>query len=547
VSFATEKLTSATNMAFATTPTGNDTYPDMAHRQTHHAPSPLAALVPFVIDPFTPYIYNDNMLQGHLYYGDNLDVLRKHITDNTIDLIYLDPPFNSKADYNILFKEPTGEPSEAQVTAFEDTWHWTPATEHAYQELIETPTVPVLLKKTIAAFRDFLGVNDMMAYLTNMAIRLVELQRVLKPTGTLYLHCDPKASHYLKLILDATFGAKNFRNEIVWCYRGGGVPKHDFANKHDIIFRYSKTDQYPFYIDAVRVPYSDDVLQSLPSRYDKSYRTNKVYEGYRPNPQGKHPEDWWPIQPIMPSSKERLSYPTQKPERLLERILLASSKQGDLVLDPFCGCGTTVAVAQRLKRNWIGIDITHLAINVIKRRLKDAFNLEAYQDYKVTGEPTALADAQELAEHNHYQFQWWALSLINATPYGDKKKGADTGIDGYLYFMETPKDARKLIIQVKSGNVKAGDIRDLVGVMNREKAAGAIFITLQPPTQPMLTEAVAQGHYPAPTGKFPKIQIITIGQLLAGKRPMLPPLLISPYKRAERATEQVNQKSLDLE
>ncbi|MCX7989115.1 MAG: site-specific DNA-methyltransferase, partial [Aquificaceae bacterium] len=362
-------------------------------------------------------------MENLLYYGDNLRVLREYIKDESVDLIYLDPPFNSKADYNVLFKEPTGEPSQAQIVAFEDTWHWTEETERAYQEIVET--APPQVVDIMKAFREFLRRNDMLAYLTMMCIRLLELKRVLKPTGSIYLHCDPTASHYLKVLMDAVFGHKNFRNEIVWGYKDpSGKTSRFFRRKHDIILFYSKSDEYNFYADAVRIPYSETTQRQI-ERGTISF--GRRAEGH---PMGKVPEDWWPIPIINSQAKERLGYPTQKPEALLERIILASSKEGDVVLDPFCGCGTTIAVAHRLDRKWIGIDITHLAINLIKWRLKTTFDLSAGKDYKVIGEPVDLSGARELASQDRFQFQWWALSLVEARPYADKKRGADKGIDG---------------------------------------------------------------------------------------------------------------------
>lgn len=361
-----------------------------------------------------------------LYYGDNLEVLRKYIPDESIDLIYLDPPFNSKATYNILFKEPTGEPSEAQVTAFDDTWHWTRETERTFQEIVDT--APANVVEMMRAFRSFVGHNDMMAYLTMMCIRLIELKRVLKKTGSIYLHCDPTASHYLKILMDTIFSARNFRNEILWCYRGGGTPRKDFGRRHDVILRYSKTNDYVFCSGPIRIPYqAEGIGRTDDAMWGKHKGTDKIY---KPHPLGKVPEDWWPMNILNANDPERLGYPTQKPETLLERIIKASSDKGDTVLDPFCGCGTAIAVSQKLKRQWIGIDITHLAINLIKWRMKHMFDLQPKRDYKVIGEPIDLEGAKALAHQNRYQFQWWALSLIDARPYGDKKKGKDTGIDG---------------------------------------------------------------------------------------------------------------------
>lgn len=464
-----------------------------------------------------------------LYYGDNLYILKDNIPSDYVDLIYLDPPFNSKADYNILFKEPSGKPSEAQITAFEDTWHWGEETERTFQEIVDTAPADVV--EMMNSFRNSVGEkNDVMAYLTMMCIRLIELKRVLKDTGLIYLHCDPTASHYLKILLDVIFGKKNFRNEIVWGYSGGGIPKNDFPRKHDIIFRYSKTDKY-FYKPIYR-PYTEGTIE----------RGRTAVKGDKPlNVEGTPIPDWWfsnlecdhcgqklsiNLKRIAsPTDPEKMGYPTQKPVDLLQRIIESSSKEGKIVLDPFCGCGTTIIASQLLKREWVGIDITHLAINLIKRRIKDMFNLEPKKDYKVIGEPEDLSGAIELSSQNRYQFQWWALSLIDARPYGDKKKGADTGIDGFLFIQDEKGKVQKIIVQVKSGKTSVKDIRDLGHVMDREKAVIGIFITLESPTEPMRKEAVIKGFYKSitwPKG-YPRIQIVTIEDLLLGKKPDIPP------------------------
>ena len=303
-----------------------------------------------------------------VFWGDNLEILRDEISDESVDLIYLDPPFKSDRNYDASERRKNGAPSNGKVRAFRDTWQWNANAEADYRLTVQAGGE---CANALQSFRTLLGETDMLAYLSMITPRLVEFHRVLKSTGTIYLHCDPSASHCLKLLMDVVFGIANMRNEIVWCYRGGGVPKNDFARKHDIILRYSKSDDYYFDVDAVRIPYSDDVMNSLPSRYDKSYRANKVYEGYRPNPRGKHPEDWWPIQAILPSSGERLGYPTQKPLELLERIIKASSKEDDLVLDPFCGSGTTLVASKNNNRRTIGIDVSELAVDCTNRRLAE--------------------------------------------------------------------------------------------------------------------------------------------------------------------------------
>ena len=246
--------------------------------------------------------------------------------------------------------------------------------------------------------------------------------------------------------------------------------------------------------------------------------TSKIY---KPHPLGKVPEDWWPISILNANDPERLGYPTQKPEALLERIINASSNEGDIVLDPFCGCGTTVTVAERLKRRWIGIDITHLAITLIKKRLHDSFSPEELAPYEVIGEPADAKSAAALAEVNRHQFEWWALGLVDAAPAQDKKKGADKGVDGVLYFQEKDDGPyHKLIVQVKSGHVGAKEVRELEGTRRQEKAEIAALLTLKPATRPMKEAAPADYYVSAlfPDLSFPRLQILTIADLFAGKQ-----------------------------
>jgi adenine specific DNA methylase Mod len=510
-----------------------------------------------------------------LYYGDNLEILRKHIPEDSIDLIYLDPPFNSKATYNILYKEQTGELSQAQITAFEDTWQWGIESELALKDIVSSTIAPQPAKELISVLPNFVGKKTpMMAYLTMMCIRLVELKRVLKNTGSIYLHCDPTASHYIKLLLDAIFGANNFRHEIIWKCTSAHSNTKTYGNVHQTIFFYTKSDDFTFsiqymaydqqYIDTYyrykdtdgRRFMSSDLVGhkgvnteyewrgiTRPWRYPK-HRLDELdaqgrifwtkndfprYKRYLEDMPGMPAQSiWTDIQPVVSWSQEGLGYPTQKPEALLERIIAASSNTGDIVLDPFCGCGTTIVASQRLNRKWIGIDITHLAISTMKWRLEQSFHISAGKDYKVIGEPIDVKGAKELAGQNKYQFQWWAVSLIGGQPYGEKKKGADTGIDGYLYFMDEKDKVKKAIISVKGGSVSVSQIRDLVGVIEREKAEMGLFLTLESPTKPMQLEAVSQGLYHSPLGKdYQKIQILTIDEILQGKKPDIPPW-ISP-------------------
>ena len=467
-------------------------------------------------------------MENALYYGDNLEVLRKYIPDNSIGLVYLDPPFNSKATYNILFKEPTGKPSAAQITAFEDTWHWTEETERVFHKIISE--APVSVVKMMKAFREFVGINDVMAYLTMMCIRLLELHRVLKSTGSIYLHCDPTASHYLKILMDTVFGKQNFRNEIMWCYAGGGIPSKDFPRKHDIVLRYTKTNSYFFKPEYK--PYTTGTTQRGRTKIKGKY----ARRGLRP--EGTPVNDWWTDVPKItsPTDSEKLGFPTQKPLALLKRIISCSSEPSDVILDPFCGCGTTVVAAESMHRGWIGIDLTHLAINLIKFRLKNQFSLEPKKDYRVIGEPVDFEGARELALQNRYQFQWWVLSLIDARPYGGKKRGADTGIDGFIYFVDEKEKIKSVVVQVKSGRVSVKDIRDLGHVIDRENAKIGIFISLEEPTAPMKREALDKGYYKSPNGEeYLRIQVVTLKEILEGKKPKLPPKLDS-FKRAKRYT-----------
>ncbi len=455
-----------------------------------------------------------------LYYGDNLNILRDYIKDESIDLIYLDPPFKSDQSYNVIFKERNGTKSRAQIKAFEDTWHWGMESEKEYKELVETG--PKKVADLMEAMRKFLGSNDMMAYLAMMTIRLIEMKRVLKETGSIYLHCDPTASHYLKLTMDAVFGHNQFQNEIVWSYRGGGQSKKRWGRKHDIIFFYSKTKDYFFNPDPVREEYAEATRERF-KHYIGNVRDTGDYGQQDLHERGKLPRDVWSLQPIAPSAKKRLDYPTQKPEELLAKVILASSEEGDIVLDPFCGCGTTVTVAEKLNRNWIGIDITHLAVQLMKYRLEDTFG-EDEIDFEIIGVPVDVKSAERLAEQDRFQFQSWALGLIPRVKPVETKTG-DRGIDGYKYFYDDTEgeEAKTMLIQVKSGKVNPSVIRDLKGTMEREDANMGVLITLKESTKGMETEAAEAGFYTSPVSNdYPKVQILTIKELLEGERVDMP-------------------------
>ena len=523
-----------------------------------------------------------NSNANKLYFGDNLDILRQNVADESVDLIYLDPPFNSNATYNVLFRERSGEDSSAQITAFEDTWRWSIDSEIAYQDVITDG--PEKLGDLLEAMRRFLGQNDMMAYLTMMAQRTAELHRVLKPTGSIYLHCDPTASHYLKLMMDAVFGLENFRNEIIWKRTSAHNDVEQGAvhmgRIHDTMLRYSKGASPKW--NTVYVPYDREYIESAYRYNDESgrrYQTQPLHaakpggdtlyewKGKLPPPgrywayskenmerldsegriaysrtgtprykifldekEGKPLQDIWSdVSPVHTQPKERLGYQTQKPEALLERIINASSNEGDVVLDPFCGCGTAIAVAERLKRRWIGIDITHLAISLMKSRLRDTFGPDL-SDYEVIGVPQDVESARALAvesEHDgRYQFEYWALGLVDARPSNRGRRGADSGIDGYInFFDDNSGKAKRIIVQVKSGHVHRDMIATLNGDMARENAEIGLFITLNPPTRPMIQEATSAGIYTPehyPNHRYPRVQILTIEELLTGTQAEYP-------------------------
>ena len=502
--------------------------------------------------------------------------------------MYLDPPFNSNASYNVLFREKTGEESPAQIQAFTDTWQWTQESERIYeQEIILNPRTPSNVKEMMSSFRRFVGSNAMMAYMVMMAPRLVELHRVLKPTGSIYLHCDPTASHYLKILLDSVFGKECFRNEITWKRTTIHRDARRLGRVHDSILFYSKGLRFTWntifkkhnsaYVEshytqkdldgrryrldnataAGQGPgrtFFGEVLEPPPGthwRWSQGNIDNLIEEGRivltsRGRPTYKRyldemkgtpiADDWNDIPPINSQAKERLGYPTQKPQALLERIIRASSNPGDVVLDPFCGCGTAVAAAEKLKRRWIGIDVTYLAVALMKNRIKTAFDLSRGKDYLVVGEPADVGSARALAEQDRYQFQFWAMSLLEASPREQSRRGADRGIDGIVYFIDGPRRSpRKAIVQVKSGRVSSPLIRDLKGTVQREQAALGLFITLEEPTSAMRTEVVSAGFYHSDVWQrdYPKIQLRTIAELLEGKTFDLPPHP-SMYQAAQR-------------
>ncbi len=465
--------------------------------------------------------FGDNL--NVLCFGDNLDVLREHVKPASVDLIYLDPPFNSDANYNVLFASEAGDPSEAQAEAFRDTWRWERPAAEAYDNVMVRGGDPAEL---VSSLKGWLGQNGMMAYLCMMTVRLLELKHVLKDTGSIFLHCDPTASHYLKLILDATFGHNSFQNEIVWSYRRWPTTARRFQRMHDTILFYSADPKQNTFNTLYQEP-----TESSKKRWGGKKQQVSFFEDGRRKPTeeleqdsaGVALNDVWSIPIIAPVSKERVGYPTQKPLALLERILMAASNEGDLVLDPFCGCGTTVEAAERLNRRWIGIDVTHYAISLIEERLKRGTLPSAYS---VHGRPTDIVGARNLAQRDKHQFQWWASWLLGAQAYKTETRGADKGVDGRLYFKNGPYGTGKIIISVKGGvNVGVAMVRELEGVIQAEGAQMGLLITLAEPTQPMRSQAAAYGFVNRSAhGRLPTIQIATVEDLLAGRMPVLPPI-----------------------
>ena len=546
-----------------------------------------------------------------LYYGDNLDILRRFIPDESVDLVYLDPPFNSNASYSVIFKDESGRGSDAQMTAFDDTWHWGPDPERQYLYLTNSAyhqgRVAPPVSALIGAFHEGIRPSPMLAYLVEMAVRLVELHRVLKPTGSLYLHCDPTASHHLKLVLDAIFGPENYINEIVWkrqtSHNDAAQGAKHFGRLQDVLLFYAKGPDYywqqPYraydaeYIDAFyrhvepgtgrRYRLSDITAPggASPAKRNPHYeflgvtrywrftqeRMQRMYEEgrivqtkpgtvpaqkrYLDEMPGMPLGTWWDdIRPVQAQGSERLGYPTQKPLALVERIVSASSRPGDIVLDPFCGCGTATVAAQKLGRQWIGIGITYLAIAVMRQRLRDSF--PELGEVEVVNRPTEVAGARTMLRdgslEHRYQFQWWALDLVGATPRGSvEKKGADRGVDGVITFTGAGGKPETCIVSVKSGNVNRAMIAQLKGDMHAHGAAMGLFVTLEEPTASMAQEAAEAGYYHSDVSgrDYSAVQILTVRELLdEGRKPNLPLLVLPAYQQARPVKKAAEQAEL---
>ena len=534
-----------------------------------------------------------------LFFGDNLEILPAYIADETVDLIYLDPPFNSKRSYNAIFKHVDGTPAAGQIKAFDDTWQWSMESEITFRQVVEQGGD---LSRVMLGYREILGPSEMLAYLTMMAPRLIELHRVLKPSGSLYLHCDPTASHYLKIMLDAVFDPTRFRGEIVWKRTGAHSDTKQGSKQpgriHDLLLFYSKNGDWTW--NPVYTPYDEAYLEYEYRHVDEAGRRYKEgdltaakpggdtsYEWRVKRPVGVaarwqadldneylHPLDGWEylgvtpyhgrywaygrtnmeqfategrlahrstgmprlklyadempgvslqdvwtdIPPISAGAAEKLHYPTQKPLALLERIILSSSNPGEVVLDPFCGCGTAIEAAQALGRRWIGIDITKVAIEVIQGRLEKY----PYLDYSVRGIPSTMDEVDFLTDRDKFAFQQWVCDRLGID--ADVRKGADKGIDGELVRYNVQGKPWRAVVSVKGGAVNVTHVRDLRGTLERERADTGIFVTRKAPTKPMRDEAISAG---LTDDGIPKIQILTAADLLNGKTPQLPiPTLI---------------------
>ena len=542
-----------------------------------------------------------------VYYGDNLEVLRKYIKDETIDLCYIDPPFNSKRNYNQIYNN-LGKEDKAQAQAFVDTWTWDTMAEEGFAEITSNYN-GVFTKQSIEliiGLSKVLGKGSLLAYLISMTLRIAEIYRVLKDTGSFYFHCDPTASHYLKIIIDAIFCAKggDFRNEIIWERTNAhNIKSNYFGRTHDIIFFYSKSNNYTWnqlysdYSEAQLSRYKKDEngrlykaenltmtsntrnfnwRGTLPpanrgwgasiDKLEQWYKEGKILlkkdgsprmDGlkiYLDELKGKLLNDnWYDIDRVGNTSNERLGYPTQKPEALLERIIKASTNEGDLILDAYCGCGTTIAVAERLKRNWIGIDITYQSVSVMLKRLEDHYGKSCIDNISLHGVPKDFESAEMLANKKddrvRKEFEKWAvLTYSNNRAMINEKKGGDKGIDGIAYMVDSNEqgenEIKPIIFSVKSNQTLSPSvIRDLNGTIERENAAMGYLITLYPMNN-LVKESKDYGVYKNKlTGMdYKRIEVININEILEGKRLNVPTSL-EVLKKAERKAKE-NQEEM---
>ena len=470
-----------------------------------------------------------------LYYGDCLTIMRERMAAESVDLVYLDPPFNSKRDYNAIYKDETGRPLPDQVEAFNDTWLLDA------ERLRAIKTLPVLLQQhgingpgadLLSGFVASLAASqpDMAAYLAYMTERLVDIRRVLKSTGSVYLHCDPTASHYLKIVMDVVFGLRNFGNEVIWSYRRWPAKSKNFQRMHDVILRYHKDANHITW-NQLYEPLAESTLKAdgglkILNVIDESGRRRRGTKTGEPSP-GAPMRDVWNIGIISPTAKERMGYPTQKPVPLLDRIVKASSNPGDVVFDPFCGCATTIEAAEINNRRWIGIDITiHAIKRVARRRLQDRLHLVEGEDYRIEGVPQNWEGALELWRQDPYQFQKWCVEQVEG--FVNVKRSADEGIDGRIYFdMPGEKILQSMALEVKGGeNVGINAVRALNAVLTFDNVQMAGLIVLhdlgaQQRKNFLQTMALA-GHVKIAGVEYPRLQMLSVQEMLDGRRFHMP-------------------------
>ncbi|MBK1693987.1 site-specific DNA-methyltransferase [Chromatium weissei] len=486
-------------------------------------------------------------MKNRIYYGDNLEVLRHFIKDETVDLCYIDPPFNSKRNYNQIYNN-VGNEDKAQALAFVDTWTWDDCAEHGLNE-VKANYNGVFTEQSIdliTGLEKVLKRGSLLAYLVSMTLRIAEIHRVLKPTGSFYFHCDPTASHYLKLVLDGVFCGQggDFLNEIIWRYQTGGISKKWFGRKHDVIFLYVKSKKYQFYPERIKVPRTDEVLRRIERGTPEATRANTLE---------KLPDDVFDIQALNAMASERLGYPTQKPLALLERIIQASSNEGDVILDAYCGCGTTVAAAEKLGRNWIGIDMTYQSIALILKRLEEQ-SATALDNIEINGVPkdfdSAVALANKKDDRTRKEFEkWMVLTYSKNRAMIHEKKGGDGGIDGVAYisdrYAQGKIESKKVLFSVKSNKMLMPSmLNELNGVIERDGAACGIFLCLY--SAPHLVKAAKSFgiyHNEFTHHDYPKIQVISVAELFAGARINLPNVNADILKKA---AQQVAQSELSV-
>ena len=518
---------------------------------------------------------------NYLYFGDNLDVLKKLCLDHpdgVIDLIYIDPPFNSKRNYNVLFEDVDLKDAKAQKEAFADTW-----SRVSYVDTLhEIAAVDKSLYEVLNAFDRTAISKSAISYLATMAIRVWHMRKILKETGSFYLHCDPTMSHYLKIVCDLIFGEKNFLNELTWCYKERGISKTQYNKKHDILLFYAKKrGLHTFNYHAIIEDYSDVTIKKfkyvdeqgrhfrirgrnvqeagqwrkktdIPIESESEY----TYRQYFDETKGALPRDWFEMPFLNQAAKERLGYPTQKPEKLLERLLLASSSEGDLVADFFCGCGTTIAVAQKLHRRWFGVDISHLAVKLIVKRLQDTYDTKyasIRQTFEIHGIPKDIASAKELAantDKGRLKFQDWVIEFLLGGV-SNPKKTADGGWDGHMTFA-MGKKKEIVLIEVKSGKVNVKQLREFIQVVHAQQAAIGVFVCFEEfITEPMMREAKQQGYYtPSAVAlgeyatQFPTMQLLAVERILQGEQVKMPMTTQGVFKTAGKHVEDSAQEEL---